>query len=81
MSVAHGDDDLAVGLPGSDGGEAVGGSVKRQHGGDVDLEASGGGLLGERRESLPRRPSGGGLGGYGLGLDAKRLLLANERDD
>src|SRR5262249_8832712 len=72
--------DLASGLAGGQGGQALGGPIERQHRGDVDGEGAGGGLLGQRRDDLADRSGhdvaagqaggdqgvlGGGVGGAG----------------
>ena len=58
LSVCDGDDDLSVGFAFGDGGQALGGLVEGQLGGDVDLQRAVGGLLGQglRRPRGPGRP-------------------------
>ena len=55
-SVGDGDDDLAAGRAGGDGGQALGGVLQRQHRGHVDGEGAGGRVLGQRGDDL----AGGG---------------------
>ena len=55
FSVCDGDDDLSVGPAFGDGGQALGGLLERQLGGDLNLQRAIGGLLGQGCDDLADR--------------------------